>query len=414
MTVYFDKRRKRWCHDFERGGERKFGYCLDADGKPVTSRRAAVAAENVAIRAAETALKAARVNDLTLAQVVADLIPQWETEADWPNKERYIREILAYLRPERSVASISDADLEDYRTWALQQPVMIWTGGSKRRRDDPESNKFWKPSGRLRSAATVNRYLVLIRLALDRAHKVRDPATNQRAIEEVPVVADLPERKRKARPIPDGVLTHAMEALPQHVREALTATLFFGFRQSEIFSLLVHDVDFELGGVWMAAEDVKDDEDAFLPGAPEAMAFMRVLVDQAHERGVSHLITWRRTRKDREAQARERWRPIASPKSAWRTAMKAVQEKFGRRYRWHDIRAAFITHVALTSGGVAAKALARHSDFRTTEAYIHVADEVQRAAANRAAQRPALSMVLGGKSQTGVPDSGERRKQKRY
>jgi hypothetical protein len=41
--------------------------------------------------------------------------------------------------------------------------------------------------------------------------------------------------------------------------------------------------------------------------------------------------------------------------------MTLVEAKFGRRFRWHDTRAAFITHVALTSGAIAAQKLARHS-----------------------------------------------------
>ena len=73
--------------------------------------------------------------------------------------------------------------------------------------------------------------------------------------------------------------------------------------------------------------------------------------------------------------------------------MKAVEKKFGKRWRWHDIRAAYITQVALTSGPLAAQALARHSDFTTTQGYIEVADEITRAAAERSSERPALSLV---------------------
>ena len=44
----------------------------------------------------------------------------------------------------------------------------------------------------------------------------------------------------------------------------------------------------------------------------------------------------------------------------------------------------------MTSGALAAQKLARHSDFATTQCYIEVADEVTRAAAERASERPAL------------------------
>ena len=70
--------------------------------------------------------------------------------------------------------------------------------------------------------------------------------------------------------------------------------------------------------------------------------------------------------------------------------MDIVQGETGCRWRWHDLRAAFITHGALTSGAVTAQVLARHSNFETTQAYIDVADEARRIAAERTAERPAL------------------------
>ncbi len=82
--------------------------------------------------------------------------------------------------------------------------------------------------------------------------------------------------------------------------------------------------------------------------------------------------------------------------------MRAVQAEFGTRWRWHDIRASFITHVAVTSGPLAAQSLARHSDFATTKGYIEVADEIRRIAADRTADRPALTVVGREKSQTKV------------
>lgn len=69
-----------------------------------------------------------------------------------------------------------------------------------------------------------------------------------------------------------------------------------------------------------------------------------------------------------------------------------------KKWRWHDLHAAFITQVALTGGPIAAQALAGHSDFRTTEVYIAVADDVLRAGAVTAANRPALALLKGGKA----------------
>lgn len=37
MTVYFNKKRQRWCYDFERNRKRYFGYCYTDNGEPATS-----------------------------------------------------------------------------------------------------------------------------------------------------------------------------------------------------------------------------------------------------------------------------------------------------------------------------------------------------------------------------------------
>jgi len=112
----------------------------------------------------------------------------------------------------------------------------------------------------------------------------------------------------------------------------------------------------------------------------------------------TRLISWRRHRKDEKDQAEEPWRTIESPKTAWATAMKVIEGEFGRRWRWHDIRAAYITQVAKTAGPMAAQALARHSDFRTTQGYIGLSDQDMRDGADMAALRPSLALLKGGKT----------------
>jgi integrase len=240
---------------------------------------------------------------------------------------------------------------------------------------------------------------------LEYAGKVRDPLTGEPALRCVPKVPELPVMKRKARPVPENVLSALMETLPTHTVEALTLTLFFGFRRGEVFGLQAHNIDFDAGGIRLYAENVKDAEDTFLPGGPEAMGYLQNLADQAAARGTPWLITWRPYRNE-EALA---WRPLHRPRGAWTRVMREIEEKFGRRWRWHDIRAAFITHVARTSGQLAAQTLARHSDYSTTKAYVEVAAEFRREAANLAARRPALALVSNSESPTqhGPPPSGE-------
>jgi len=59
---------------------------------------------------------------------------------------------------------------------------------------------------------------------------------------------------------------------------------------------------------------------------------------------------------------------------------------------------AFTTHAALNSGPVAAQSLARHSDYDATRAYIEVADDIRRNAANKTVRCPAPSVMRGKKA----------------
>lgn len=398
MTVFFDKARGQWCYDFQLNGERHRGRCFDAAGEKVTSRRGAAAIEAEARTRAKIAGKVPSTNALTLLQVVTALSQTWQHAADWPNKRRYAREILSFFGPNTPMRAIDGARIQDLIAHLASQPRQVWTGGS-RRRDDPHADEFWKPDpkGRTRSPATVNRYLPVLRMALERAHATRDPVTHARVIEEVPRVADLTEPKRRARPTPDAVIGRLFEILPEHVTDAIQATLYFGFRRSEIFGLQIRHVDFEARGIRLFADEVKDHEDAFLPGGAEAMTFLTMLVERAKARKTPYLITWRPPRKDPVEQAAEPWRPIKQPRYVWRKAMEIIEAEFGARWRWHDLRAAFITYVAINSGAVAAQKMARHSNFATTQGYVDVAESVTRAAAEAVADRPLLRAIRGGK-----------------
>ena len=83
-----------------------------------------------------------------------------------------------------------------------------------------------------------------------------------------------------------------------------------------------------------------------------------------------------------------------------------MRAKYGRTWRWHDLRAAVITHVAMTSGGMMAQTLARHGDPQTTQGYIEVADGMRRLAADRIAARAGDRRKR--KSQTGFTDAAIR------
>ena len=398
MTVYFNAARGRWMYDFRRSCRRFAGYCNAIDGTPANSRRAALQAEARAKAAAEIAPKLARAGDYTLAQAFAALLPSWQRQDDWMNKRRACRELLEFFGRDVAMADIGAAEIRAYTDFSAGQAKRVWCGGPHRDAADPKNARYWKTGKGTRGPATVNLYLNVLRLAVNHAASVRDQITGEPAIRTPLVVKDLEVPKRRARPVPDAVLMEALASVPQHTKEAITLTLLFGFRKTEVFGLTIAHADFQMGGVNLAAADVKNDTDSFMHGGPEAMAFLAHLVEQATARGVKHLITWQRHRKDPSLQAKEPWQSLKSSRRAWTTAMDSIETRFGRRWRWHDIRAAFITHIALTSGPVAAQALARHARYETTAGYVDVADNVRRQAASRAADRPALALISGGQS----------------
>lgn len=409
MTVYFDKDRRKWRYDFWRRSVRYVGDCVDQDGAPASSKRVAVEAENIEKRKVSIAPKLPSGPAFSLAQALADLTPVWELQASWSNKKRYVNEIGDFFGRAKLMADFDEAEVSRYVTHCITSPVMRWTGGPKRDPDDPDNAHYWRDSGRKRGPRTSNLYLGVLRKVVEHAGKVRDPITREPALREVPEVPELAFAKRKARPVPETVQSALMETLPAHVVEAIALTLFFGFRRAEVFGLQIPHVDFDSKGINLLAEEVKDNEDAFMPGSPEAMAYLRHLVDQAIARGTMFLVTYRPYRKDPAKQVMVPYRPIKRPKGAWTRAMDEIEEQFGRRWRWHDMRAAFITYVARTSGQLAAQTLARHSEFDSTKAYIDVADEFTREASHRAARRPSLAVIPGGRSPTFVSHPAKKR-----
>lgn len=393
MTVYYCKQRRAWRSNFVMDGERHSTNLVGPDGKAVTSRRGALAAESEQKRRARIARKLPATEGLTLAQIAAQRMKLWQKEARWPNFKIYVREMLAFFGPTCAIAAIGDGRIEDYLTHLRTQPIKRWKGGPKRDPEDLRNADFWVSTGKPRSPATINLYLEPLRECLQRAARIRDPLTSTPLIPFAPDVPQLHRPKRKARPIPDDLIGEIMAAMPPHVVDAMMITLFFGFRKGEAFGLKRHDCDWARGGVVLEHDRVKDKEDAFLPGSDMAMGYLRCLDMEAEAKGTEHIITWRPYRKDVGAQALVPWRPLKDPHHAWARAQTLMIEKTGKRYRWHDLRAAFITHVAQMSGQLAAQALARHSDYQTTAMYVEAADEFRRKAAERSSDRPVLRVI---------------------
>lgn len=390
MTVYFDKRLNVWRYNAQRDGVRHQGYCRLADGTPAKNKREATACEAAALQRIKLAPKIPAAGALTLSQAAAALKPAWKRQKRAPAIKGRVKEILRFFGGATPCADISPARIDDYIDFCRAQPIRVWRGGPGRDPMAPENEGFWVATDRRRSAATVNLYLEILRQILGRAAKTIDPITREAAIKHLPAVSKQRTPKRKARPMPDAVISQVLETAPPHIRDALLLALCFGFRRGEAFAVQRRNIDRDARGIRLFAEDVKDDEDVFLPASDFAWDLLMRLDAEAQARGVAHLVSFRPYRRDAKKQAAEAWRPIRNPKSAWRRIMDEVEAEHGARWRFHDGRAAFITQVALKASPAAAQAAARHSEYRTTEGYVEVADEIRRGAAEAATDRPSL------------------------
>jgi len=404
----YRKDRGCWYSDFRVNGKRgKSEPLKDAEGNLLTAntargRKLADEAEAILKRAAKDEASRAPQQQgqaYALAQAFAALTPGWKRQgaASYANRQRYIAELSEFFGASTPLVDIDPDKILKYVNQCHNTPREHWTGGPKRDPRDPANERFWKTSAtKRRSPATVNLYLATLRAALQHGTEQPDPVTKKPILERAPKVPWYEPPKRKARPVPINVAEEAFDLLPQHAQEALTLTLLFGFRRSECFELEIKNVDFDQGAIRLDAETVKDDEDAFLPGSPEAMAYLARLVEQARARGTMALVAYRPHRKDPVEQAKVAWRKIKRPRTCWARAMRIIEERHGRKYRWHDLRANFITHVMRTTGADAAQALARHSEFETTLAYIEVGDERRRTAARHITDRDAVKRMLAG------------------
>lgn len=380
MTVFFNKGRNRWSYHFEKNGKKYQGYCVDALGEPVTSRSAAKQAEGVERRRIELEPKIARPGELTFAMAVAALTPIWETQPSWFARQIWLRDLIGFFGVDTAIAAIDQARVDDYVTRCRTAKIWAWSGGPDRDPQDPALARFWKQTDRTRSPATVNLYLGTLRQIFARAAAHRDPRTGQAVFAWLPTVPKLRKVKRKARPMPDQVADELMLIMPPHVIDAMVLTALFGFRSGEVFSLKRTHIDWDHHGIRLLGEDVKDKEDDYQPASQYAIGYLRCLDMDAEARGLQNLISFQ-PKKDGP------FVPIVKPGHAWDRARAFMRTKYGRTWRWHDLRAAFITHVAMESGSLAAQAAARHSDSSTTQGYIAVADEHRRMAADRISAR---------------------------
>ncbi len=382
MSVYWNKARARWMHNFRHAGLRHAGYCLDEEGKPVTSRRAAEAAERRVRAAVEQQPRdtpqAPDPAVYTVAQAMADYAAEHgESRATWDNNVRpAIREFLDFFGADAPAASITPDRIEAYIRWSRQQPTMTYVGGPRGggklvvRKDAP-----------LRSEASTNRRLSTLRAALRwAAERGRMPGVKVRSLEE-PEPLPNPITPLDAR----AILMHA----PPHLQVVIALGTLAGLRKAEIVSLDWRRVDLVRRVIWFEEQDVKGRRAQSVVINDALHSVLSAVQDQQRrEAGLQPGQTLR------GPVVRYRGRPIKGVRRSWEKALRDAG--LAGAYTLHDTRAAFCT--ALADAGMSplqVQKAARHRSITTTmRHYVRVADPTI-AAAFRAAEILALPAKAG-------------------
>jgi integrase len=191
----------------------------------------------------------------------------------------------------------------------------------------------------------------------------------------MPQIERLPEPKRIPNPVPLSVLAQIESdpAAPDHLWEAAALARLFGLRLAEICAARVDWIDWEQQALRLPAEFTKANRDEFQVANSEAMQLVAWLALFARERNSANefLIVY-------TPNGGRKARPIKSLQGAWANALRRLGLE--GRYRFHDIRATYVTQVAMVASSAVTQGLARHKSAATTSLYTRVADGAKRAA----------------------------------
>jgi integrase len=178
-----------------------------------------------------------------------------------------------------------------------------------------------------------------------------------------------PDLKKEGR-APDLVTEEEIQSIYQaaapHLKWAMEVMLNTGVRPgaSELFSLMMSDVDFEAGGVWVTRRKTNSPR-TLLPLRPEFLARLRALVE--HEPNRKYVIEYKGG-------------PVRKLQTAWEAALRRAG--ISRRLRLYDLRHWYAS--TLLRGGADLKAasemMGHSSPNLTLRTYYHLVEGQKREA----------------------------------
>jgi integrase len=381
MTVYLDKQRNVWIYDFWLNGRRHKAMCRGVDGQPVSSRRQARAIEDsvrVGLRSESSSLQPPDSSEYSVAEAVAARAVEASKLKNFGDIKGMLSDILSFFGAATPL-TVAARRWREYRAYCQQQPVRKWRGGPKP--GGPKAGKresLWGEQGRKRSAARVNRQLdqlsAIFRLAADNESSLGLPR-----LSKVPRIEKLKEPQRDPTPVPLSVLSkiEGDHNLPGHLRDAARLARLFGLRMAEVFCSQTTWIDWEAKALRVPASIAKSGREESLPANSEALSLLRRLTAEAQQRdsAKTHLIVYVPAGRDRNGNPFAA-RPIKSARRAWSTALN--KHGGGQSWRFHDLRATFVTQVAHVATAATTQSLARHKSPITTARYIKIADQARR------------------------------------
>jgi integrase len=387
MTVFFDARQNCWVYDFQEGGKRFNRRAKNPDGTGAQSKRQAQAAEDAARVAARLDQRHAhaRPSEYTLAQAVAARAAEAKHLANWRDIKHALAEIVAFFGAAANIESVAARWLE-YRAFARSQPVKVWCGGPGKKVGAKSAGfgaTLQRDTGRTRSAARTNRYLDQLSALLRLAHATRGPG-GRPLLEFMPPIERIAEDKRDPNPVPLEIVgrIEADAAAPAHLRYAAALVRLFGFRLDEVFGLTVGRIDWENCGYRLPAAKTKAGRDEFMPANAQAMQLLERLAAEANVRApgdrAALLIVYTPPGRDLTTGKPKAPRAIKNARKAWASALKRAG--VAGEYRFHDLRATFITQIAEVASAATTQDLARHTSSATTKRYTKISDQAKRAA----------------------------------
>ncbi len=168
--------------------------------------------------------------------------------------------------------------------------------------------------------ATINRYLAVLRIILNKAERTWfDEVSQLYWIDKAPRIKPLQEPKRRIRFLTREEAQRLIDAAPSHLANMIAFSLATGLRQSNVLGLEWSQIDEQAQHAWIHPDQAKGKRAIAIPLNTKAMEIIKQQKGKHSER----VFTFR-------------GKPIAGIEH--RTWKKCLERANLRDFRWHDLR----------------------------------------------------------------------------